>query len=278
MNQFYEIKLVGKYVVSGEIELLSGLHIGTSKDTMKIGDLDNPVIKDASGKPYIPGSSLKGKMRALMEFYHDLIKRDSLIYSKKDANQPIRIHMCGKLDCPVCGLFGRAPSQQELINGQKIEIQNKIPTRIIVGDAYIDEESVKNMKENLDYDYTEVKFENTLDRILSTANPRQTERVPRGAKFSFEIIINRFIVNEIDDDIRFLKELLIAMKLLEDDYLGGQGTRGYGKIAFRNISIEYRDIHYYSNESKDIKCLKIGDLKDIFQQQGIISSKLEELK
>ncbi|MCS7244231.1 MAG: type III-A CRISPR-associated RAMP protein Csm3 [Candidatus Calescibacterium sp.] len=83
MSKVSEIKLAGKYIISGQIELLTGLHIGTSKDTMKIGDLDNPVIKDAFGKPYIPGSSLKGKMRSLMEYYHSLISPHNLVYSKR---------------------------------------------------------------------------------------------------------------------------------------------------------------------------------------------------
>lgn len=281
MTKINEIRLAGKYIISSHIELVSGLHIGTSKDTMKIGDLDNPVIKDAFGKPYIPGSSLKGKMRSLMELYHNLISMDKLIYSRKDREEKriVRLHMCGKKECKVCGLFGNAPSeQQSVIEGKKIEIEYKVPTRIIVRDArLIDESITEQMKENMDFEYTEIKFENSLDRILSTANPRQTERVPAGAKFNSEIIVNRFIIDNSDDSIDFLEQTLIAMKLLEDDYLGGQGTRGYGKIKFVNLSIEYRDIDYYSNKSKISKRKEIEQLSYLFEGGTSLRAKISDL-
>lgn len=54
-------KLTGKYIVTADIELVTGLHIGTSKEEVEVGGLDNPVVKDPFGNPYIPGSSLKGK-------------------------------------------------------------------------------------------------------------------------------------------------------------------------------------------------------------------------
>lgn len=98
------------------------------------------------------------------------------------------------------------------------------------------------MKEYLDLDWTEVKFENNLDRITSMANPRQNERVPAGAKFKCEFVLNVFD----DDECKYLKELLQAMKLLEDDYLGGHGSRGYGQVKFINITIVFRNKEYYT--------------------------------
>lgn len=273
-KEIKEIKLEGKYVLVGKIKLETGLHIGTSKDTMKIGDLDNPIIKDASGRPYIPGSSLKGKMRYLMEYSHELISSSKLVYSRKNENQPIRIHLCEDPSCKVCGLFGNTASEQTSVEGKKINIAYKVPTRIIVRDSHLIEESItEEMRRNLDFEYTEIKHENTIDRILSTANPRQTERVPAGAKFDLEIIVNKFCINndkEQSDGTKFIKELFIAMKLLEDDYLGGSGSRGYGKVKFEDLVLEFRDINYYSQENtssensqNSIKKIEIKSLKNI---------------
>ncbi|MCX7654160.1 MAG: type III-A CRISPR-associated RAMP protein Csm3 [Fervidobacterium sp.] len=255
-----EIKLLGKYIVEAEIEAKTGLHIGSSKDTMKIGDVDNPVIKDANGVPYIPGSSLKGKMRALMEFYHEKLKPNLMILTKSGATS-IRIHMCDEPDCPVCGLFGRNHGKHKTVNENNKEFKNISPTRLIVRDAFLVEESItEEMKKNMGDDYTEIKFENNLDRITCEANPRQTERVPAGAVFKVSMVVNRYEIayddpngsNSCDDQIKYLKELLIAMQLLEDDYLGGQGSRGYGKIKFRNIRITYKDNKVYANESEPV--------------------------
>ena len=63
-----ELRLQGKYIIQGKIKVLTGLHIGGPTTGLNIGGVDNIVIKDAKGKPYIPGSSLKGKMRSLLEY------------------------------------------------------------------------------------------------------------------------------------------------------------------------------------------------------------------
>jgi len=266
MSNFIPVKLLGKFVVNAKLEIVTGLHIGTAKDTIKIGDIDNPVIKDINGIPYIPGSSLKGKMRSLMEFYHGKLTPDLVIYvKKKEKNQGenIRMHMCDEKDCPVCNLFGRNHGEHEFVNNEdekkesnsiddekkesnnrKKKFSNIIPTRLIVRDAHlIVDDNTKDYTE-----YTEVKFENNIDRITSAANPRQTERVPVGTKFGVEFIVNRFMVEGEDDKEKYLNELIKAMRLLEDDYLGGQGSRGYGKVKFKNIKIEYRDVKYYSGK------------------------------
>lgn len=57
-------KLVEIYKISGQIKLETGLHIGGDEGVIEIGGNDNPIVRDIStGNPYIPGSSLKGKMR-----------------------------------------------------------------------------------------------------------------------------------------------------------------------------------------------------------------------
>lgn len=240
-----EIKFKGKFVVKANIVLKTGLHIGT-EESMEIGGIDNPVIKDATGKPFIPGSSLKGKLRSLMEYFHEKIEPEKMVYTVKGKN-PIRIHMCDDVDCSVCNLFGRNHGSHEFITEEKTEFKNLIPTRLIVRDAFLNESSItEEMKENLTVNYTEVKPENTLDRITSAANPRSNERVPAGVAFNSEFIVNVYE----GDGVKYLKELLTAFRLLEDDYLGGSGSRGYGKVKFENIVIEYRDKKFYEQESE----------------------------
>ncbi|KXG76749.1 CRISPR type III-associated RAMP protein Csm3 [Fervidicola ferrireducens] len=234
--------LKGKYIIKFDIIAKTGLHIGASNNSLDIGGVDNAVIKDEEGKPYIPGSSLKGKMRSLMEYAEGLIKPEELIFSKESKDDPIRIHMCDKEDCAVCNIFGRNHGKHKFVSGKEVVFENITPTRLIVRDAKLDKESItKEMKENIDFEWTEVKFENNLDRITSSANPRQTERVPAGAKFKGEMVLN--VLN--DEGTKYLSKVIQAMKLLEDDYLGGQGSRGYGKIKFENIKITFRDKEYY---------------------------------
>ncbi|GEM_PF-2559823 len=120
-----EIKLVGKYILEAKLEALTGLHIGTSKDTMKIGDVDNPVIRDVNGIPYI-----QGKMRALMELFHGKLKPDAMVYAKYPD---IRLRMCDEKDCQVCGLFGRNHGSHSFVLGnEKKDFENICPTRLIV--------------------------------------------------------------------------------------------------------------------------------------------------
>jgi len=135
-------------------------------------------------------------------------------------------------------------------------------------DAKLIRDSItEKVLENLGGDYTEVKFENNLDRITSGVNPRQTERVPAGAKFGVSMIVNRYAVayddepSTVDDGIKYLKELLIAMQLLEDDYLGGQGSRGYGKVKFEDIKITYKDLGSYAGK-KDPLVIGYSSVED----------------
>lgn len=249
-----EIKFKGKFVVKANIVLKTGLHIGT-EESMEIGGIDNPVIKDATGKPFIPGSSLKGKLRSLMEYFHEKIEPEKMVITVR-GNNPIRIHMCDEADCPVCNLFGRNHGSHELANKKNeesdkksngVKFENLMPTRLIVRDAFLNESSItEEMKENLTVNYTEVKPENTLDRITSAANPRSNERVPAGVAFNSEFIVNVYE----GDGVKYLKELLTAFRLLEDDYLGGSGSRGYGKVKLENIVVEYRDKKFYEQESE----------------------------
>jgi CRISPR-associated protein Csm3 len=200
--------------LSGKIELLSGLHIGGGDDTMKIGGIDNGVIKNINtDKPYIPGSSLKGKMRSLLEwnigvvgigdgkpFGSNLLK-DKIFddASKKTAAETL------------LKLFGDSSSDH------KYGI-----TRISVSDS-----ALVNVKGQIT---SEAKYENTINRQKGTAeHPRQTERVPAGVAFEFNIKIK---ILDGDNETELMNMVSKGLELIENDYLGGSGSRGYGRVQF----------------------------------------------
>jgi len=201
--------------ITGQIELLSGLHIGGGDDTMKIGGIDNGVIKDINtDKPYIPGSSLKGKMRSLLEWdigvvgigdgspFSSKLLNDLIFKDEQKKNQAINL----------LKLFG--DSSSENIFGM---------TRISVGDCSLSKESES-------MELSEAKYENVIDRIKGTAsNPRQTERVPTGVRFDFDI---RIKVLDDDNEEEFVDMVKKGLSLIENDYLGGSGSRGYGRVRF----------------------------------------------
>ena len=203
-------QLVKKIKINTSITLITGLHIGGNSENVEIGGIDNPVIKLASkgDVPYIPGSSLKGKMRCLLE---------------QAAGAP----KVG-LDEKVNNLFGITESKANNTCNQ--------PSKIIVRDAMLSEDSKKMLLDcdNLDMPYTENKFENVIDRVKGVAqHPRQTERVPAGAEFNAEFIIN---VWDDDDEQELMALFEKGIHLLENDYLGGSGSRGYGQIKFGEMN------------------------------------------
>lgn len=201
--------------INGQIELLSGLHIGGGDDTMKIGGIDNSVIKNVnSNEPYIPGSSLKGKMRSLLEWHIGVVG----IGDGKPFSSTL-------LDNAIFNDTSKKVYAQNLLKLFGDSGQNNMYgiTRISVGDCSLSDDS-KGLV------LSEAKYENSINRQKGTAeNPRQTERVPAGVKFDFDIR-----VKVLDDDS---EEELLAMvkegfKLIENDYLGGSGSRGYGRVKF----------------------------------------------
>lgn len=209
------MKLVEKVLLKGTMELLTGLHIGDSKENVEIGGVDSPVVRRKdNNQPYIPGSSIKGKVRSLLEIAEG---------SNGTSKFRIRDYKEGSI-IPV--LFGAAGD-------------DGTPSRLIVRDAYLTDEWVEKLSKTAftDMPYTEIKFENVIHRIKGTAeHPRQIERIPAGAVFNVEFVIN---VVEADstvvytDRTNLLSLLQKGISLLEDDYLGGSGTRGYGQVKFR---------------------------------------------
>lgn len=235
------MRLKGKIFIDGKIKAITGLSIGGSKTDTLIGGIDDNVIKTSEGVPYIPGSSLKGKLRSLYE----LCKRG---YQCK----------CG--DCDICAIFGVGANKRT---------ENLGPTRLVVRDAHLNKNTKKYMEnkedifKDLELIYTEGKWENTIDRKTSVAdNPRQIERVPAGAKFDFNIIFNVFD----DEDIDRFYELLSAMSMLEDDYIGGSGSRGYGRIKFVDFDVKVKSVNDYKGDNKPISLKE--DILDISELMG----------
>ena len=234
MADFPSVRLYGRVFIRGDIEAVTGLHIGGASGALEIGGVDSPVIRDAlTNRPYVPGSSLRGKMRSLTE------KRAGALlnfYVSRIKGKEVRIHVCdspaGYSTCPVCPIFGVAG-----------EGGASAPTRLIVRDVFLGNESAEALQHaQTDLPYSEVKWEATIDRITSAAVPRQIERVPAGAFFTdFEMV---YSVYE-KEDIERLATVVEAMQLLEDDYLGGLGSRGGGKIAFRNVAVSARSCADY---------------------------------
>lgn len=224
------MKLHKKIIIKGRMELLTGLHIGDSKENVEIGGVDAPVVRRKdNNQPYIPGSSLKGKIRSLLEIAEG-VNADSNF--KKYPN-----------GCVIPYLFGSAGDEG-------------LPSRIIFRDSYLTDEWAQKLSKSefTDMPYTELKFENVINRIKGTAeHPRQIERIPAGAQFNVEMIIN-IVTREgdekeaLENEKNFLSLLMKGIKLLEDDYLGGSGSRGYGQVKFHINwdAIDKKDIKSYS--------------------------------
>lgn len=196
--------MYAKIEISGLIEVVTGMHIGGSNAFAAIGAVDSPVMKDVrTNLPMIPGSSLKGKMRTL------LAKR----YNKsvKEPNDD---------DIKVARIFGRSTKGEVL------------KSRLIFSDMVLSNRD-ELRKEGLQ-SMTEVKFENTISRSTAVANPRQIERAVRGSKFNLNLIYEVENTEEIAEDMTVIGE---GMRLLQYDYLGGHGTRGYGKVKFSDICL-----------------------------------------
>ncbi len=212
------MKLYKKIKYNGVLECISGLHIGDSKDNVEIGGLDGPVIRAAlrQNQPYVPGSSLKGKIRCLLQQVYGELGFE---------NGP---------NAKIARLFGAQ-------DGEKVNGKIQYPahaSRLIVRDSYLSKDSVKALENSpfTDMPFTEQKYENSIDRVTGTvagSGVRSQERVPAGAKFNIEFVINVFgktPQEAQDNETEFMKLLDEGIDLLNSDYLGGGGSRGSGHV------------------------------------------------
>jgi CRISPR-associated protein Csm3 len=200
-------------IYEGKMVCLSGLHIGAGKDAIEIGGVDATIIKHPiTQMPYVPGSSLKGRMRSLLE------KKDGKV---NNSGEPCG---CGTKNCRICTVFG----------AHKNMASQAGPTRMIVRDAKLSQDTEKEYKKQIDdasKAFLEAKSENIIDRNIGTAkHPRTLERVPEGAEFDVEFVIQVYE----GDDVNLLDQTLQeGLALVAQTFLGGSGSRGYGKVEFK---------------------------------------------
>ena len=299
--------LLGKLKINSILLVETGLHIGGGGENLDIGGLDKPVVRDPlTLQPYLPGSSIKGKLRAIFErrFEKKLnraggsgtfrYESDDLEDGYTEIGNNQYIEFTGARKCPVSRLFGSTGGskcclpasvveENELNEGGEVTINGKKyiktkgrnhPARLIVRDAHLSDESIARLK-NIDTGLymTEWKFENGIDRITSAANPRQLERIPAGAKFNFEMVYTVEDMSQAEDD---LKNLAIALAILQDDALGGHGSRGYGKIKLQDIALNYRPIEWYQNPTTT-DTAEFKDIEDMLKRFGTISQNIKLL-
>ena len=225
-------QLTGITTLTATLELLTGLRIGAGDAEMHIGGVDNTVVKHPlTQSPYIPGSSLKGKMRSLLEWRSGAVQEAPLDKAALEAARgPVRDEVKRILQ-----LFGVGGGELKDAAALAAELG---PTRLAFWDCSLSpawEQAVRDNNQML----TEVKSENRINRISGEAkDPRQTERVPAGACFDFRLSLRRLA----GDDERLLDTVLQGLKLIEFDSLGGSGSRGYGKVKLQNLRKNGEDI------------------------------------
>jgi len=209
------LKLKGHACISGVITCKTGMRIGGSKDDIDVGGTDSPIIRDPlTGLPYIPGSSLKGKLRSYLEYKYGKVKQKGLPCG------------CCNDDCLVCKVFG--PHLTNVSNRE----HDLGPTRIIVRDAHLSKESQERFLPLLQQgiNYAELKRENIINRATGVAADlglRTGERTLASAKFDFTIHVRIFEGDPEDRILSFIEE---GLEGLRSEYLGGSGTRGYGWV------------------------------------------------
>ena len=240
-------QLTEKILITGEVFVESGLLIGGSSSALEIGGTDRQVVRNPiSKRPYIPGSSLKGKMRSLFELNRGEIGADEKGNFGPTQNPK---HAAARL-------FGHIKAKQNDNKSQQ-------PSRLIVRDGELKNPEKLSGTELL---YTEVKAENSIDRVTAVANPRFFERVPRGAIFQLSMVINVF-----DDDAesgeQYLAYVFDSLRLVQDDYLGGCGSRGNGQVLFNVTNVRRRPKEYYMGDKKQEAILN-DQIPDDLQNAG----------
>ena len=211
-----QLQLLGKVIIDATLKVVTGLHIGISKDFSPIGGVDAPFIRDPlTKKPVIPGSSVKGKMRTLLAKARNKNLEDGYILPSHDKDEIV-----------IKRLFGYAPMRGS---------DDAMPARLQFADSFATKESVKQFT-LLDTDtyLGEVKAENKIYRNTGGADPRSIERVPAGMKFKFRLVYNLEKQEEYQEDMEVLAE---AFRLLQMDYLGGHGSRGYGRVCLTDFKV-----------------------------------------
>ena len=227
------MQLKKKLFISGRIITKTGLHIGGSSLGLSIGSTENTVVRNPiTNEPYIPGSSIRGKMRSLLEKLEGE-------FTPMEGSEIKHGPLTDKPDHIICKVFG-LPADQ----AQKSEAQP--PSRLIVRDGNLINVSELENAQDTDMPFTEVKTEVVIDRITSAAMPRQLERVPAGAEFELNLVLN---VWEGDDEAAMLALLFKGLILMQNDYLGGHGSRGSGQVKVAIEPLTEKTIEEYKTNA-----------------------------
>lgn len=264
ISKHYTVKLVGITKLDLALKTITGLLIQAppTAQIFRIGGADRyPMttkVKYGDQElevPYIPGSSLKGRIRALLE-----ISRGEKLFTT-DLKIWAHIRSLSAMDYAefkddvlnrnvVSELFGWAAANYQQIRkaaedyakgtqgqagGTNIDMEVDsifrilAPTRILVSEFYPTEKYVKDNNVRSLADFLEEKAENRIDRVTSAADPREVLRVRPGVEFKGTITMLLF---EIDKDkaCEYLNALIFGLELLEATYLGSSGSRGYGRV------------------------------------------------
>ena len=257
-------QLQGKFLLTGQIVCVTGLHIGGTTTGIEIGGVDNPVIKDPlTDHPYIPGSALKGKLRSLTEWSLGLIDKHPkhhgyTAYDCRELEKP-----CPAEDDPAYDRWNKALILGRLYgaanDNSKVRLEAG-PSRLTVRDAFMEKDTQKTLQDVLGRGvFTEVKTENALDRVTSEANPRPIERVPAGSQFDCSLVLDIYET----DDRNLLRELFAAMRLLEHSSLGGSGSRGHGQVKFEGLKLVWRSLDHYRKGAAEQPVTLPGDTVEV---------------
>ena len=244
------LKLHGRVILSGDIRTVTGLHIGKGKEGVAIGGVDNPIMRDPlTNAPYIPGSSLKGKLRTMcfrLEGVEKNFPRNSDVQYHNPADlQSYQLTAIGRL-------FGVPGEDWAMV------------TRLVVRDVKLSDESRARLDElDTDLPYTEIKYEASIDRVTARANPRPLERVPADVVFGpFEMVISIYEA----EDVALLRTLVYTMRMLEDDYLGGSGSRGSGKVRMENLTLTIKPVNAYKQADPTLETVTAVNVDDLLVQ------------
>lgn len=231
----------GRLFVCGDLVPVTDTRVGGDELTVGLQFYapDNPIVRNARGEPFIPGSTLKGVMRNSLDllFHREEVRRLTPNASKKQYGAVT----CEKKDCWVCRIFGR-PANQPL----------REPTRLRVEDALLDPDSLQELGFESPRDLSLVRTENAILRLFGAANPRRSEYVPAGVRFKMRLIYEVYLPEDVDQG---LPVLLTALHHLEDAGLGGGRSRGTGKVRFENLQLFWKSVDHYREGDRVGQCL-----------------------
>lgn len=251
------MKLYGCIVLEGTLTCRTGLHIGALVESFVVGETDSPFVREPySREHYIPGASLRGKLRALLEryIYTQQGQPQAFFRSLQAGTKKIYVHSCGQLNCPICRLFGNTPIE---------EAEQQIPAAIHIEDLYRE----RPLPE------PETKTENALDRTTQAANPRTLERVSKSTQFKLRMSYFIRDPNYLEEDLRNLQ---MSLALLQDDYLGGGGSRGSGAVTIVITSAKVMRVDSQYGISAIWHSKDDGTLQKLLNDSGGLAQRLRE--